>query len=495
MRAYRKYCVLALALMMGASPLAGEPAGSSSRYLVIVDTSRSMRRRSKAMLQTVQDLLSTGMQGELKGGETLGLWTFNQDLYTGLFPLQVWAPEEQNAIAQRAVGFLKAQGCERQPSLEKVIPALQNLVKDSELITVILISAGDARMRGTPFDDPINDYYARWCDEQQNGQVPLVTVLRARNGKMIRCSVRPALGPVEFPPLPPPEAPVVQTEPPAPVPAPQNLAPQMAPPLILSGKKLRPDTTQPPETQAPVVKVDPLSPGGGSAETAASVSHESVPGPASELAPEFPLFETSNLRETGAFAPEAAHPASPSVPALKPPASSIAPSEPSTTAPTPSGRPARIGQPQDQFMKRGGDGSPPVSLPTGPQEPGTRPSPPLASRLHELALAQPASPPPPNPNPNPTPNLPPNLESGRPARIVQPAPVAHVRSMRLWAGSILAGGCCLAFGLFRLRAARQASRLSIITCSLDGGGNKLQIQQALTTGSAPNLRRSQEKTF
>ncbi|MGA2657384.1 MAG: hypothetical protein ABSH34_07670 [Verrucomicrobiota bacterium] len=397
MRAYRKYCVLALALMMGASPLAGEPAGSSSRYLVIVDTSRSMRHRSKAMLQTVQDLLSTGMQGELKGGETLGLWTFNQDLYTGRFPLQVWSPEEQTAIAQRALGFLKAQACEKQPSLEKVIPALENVVKDSELITVILISAGDAKMRGTPFDDPINDYYARWCNEQQNGQVPLVTVLRARNGKMIRCSVRPAFGSVEFPPWPPPEAPVVRTEPPAPAPAPQNLPPQMAPPLILSGRKLRPETTQPPETRAPVVKVEPPSPDMGPAETPASASQESVSSPASESAPEFPLFGTSNLPETGAFAPEAAHPASASVPPPRPLDSSIAPSQHSTSAPTP---------------------------------------------------------------------------SGRPARIVQPASVSHARSIRLWAGSILAGGCCLGFGLFRLRTVRQASRLSLITRSLDGGGNK-----------------------
>jgi hypothetical protein len=374
-----------------------------------------MRHRSKAMLQTVQDLLSTGMHGELKGGETLGLWTFNEDLYTGRFPLQVWAPEERKAIVQRTLGFLKAQGCEKQPRLEQVIPALENVVKDSELITVILITAGDAKMRGTPFDDLINDDYARWHNEQQNGQVPLVTVLRARNGKMIRCSVRPASGPVEFPPLPPPEAPVVRTEPPAPVPAPapQEVPPPMAPPLILSGKKFRPETTQPPETEAPAVKVEPPLPGPGPAESAASASQGSVSSPASGSSPAFPSFGTANPPETAACAPEAAHPASAPAPALKPLASSLAPSEPSTTAPTP---------------------------------------------------------------------------SGRPARIVQPASVSHARPMRLWAGSILAGSGCLAFGLFRLRAARQAPRLSLITCSLDGGSNKPPSPVLLGQAKGTDLR-------
>ena len=385
---------LALALTMGVSPLAGEPAVSSSRYLLVVDTSRSMRNRSRAMLQTVQDLLNSGMQGQLSGGETLGVWTFNEDLYTGRFPLQVWAPQEQKAIVRRILGFLKAQACEKQPSLDKVVPAIQDVVKESELITVILISAGDAKIHGTPFDDPINDYYARWHNEQQAGRVPLVTILRARNGKMLRCSVRPAAGPMEFPPLPPPEAGVVRTEPPAaarpaPAPPPQSVPPQMAPPLILSGRKLHPETTQPPNTEAPVVRT----------ELPAGVPPAPAPPPQSVPPQTTPPLILSGKK----LQPETTEPPKAEAPIVKVD-SSLARSEPSATAPTPPGRAAPIAQPA--FI------------------------------------------------------------------------LSHARPVSLWAGGILAGGCCLAFGLFRLRRAREVSRLSLITRSLDSGTNK-------PPGSAP----------
>jgi len=297
-----------LALLLAALPLAGQAAGSSGRYLVIVDTSRSMRHRSKAMLRTVEELLNSGMQGELSGGETLGLWTFDQELYTGRFPLQVWTPQERQAIASRTLEFLKAQACQKQPSLDKVIPALEEVVKGSELLTVILISAGDAKMHGTPFDDPINDYYAQWYREQEKGQVPLVTVLRARNGQFIGWSVMPAAGPVEFPPFPPPEPAVApagpalaRAQPPAlesppppaplPPPAPPLPQPKMAPPLILSGKTLAQNRTPeipnphplPDSARQPEDPVAPLAP--AEAGHQASLPKPLEPGPPLALKP------------------------------------------------------------------------------------------------------------------------------------------------------------------------------------------------------------------
>src|ERR1035441_5807335 len=48
---------------------------SSHRWLLIVETSRSMQRRSDAVLTAVQDLLTSGMVGQLRPGDTLGVWT------------------------------------------------------------------------------------------------------------------------------------------------------------------------------------------------------------------------------------------------------------------------------------------------------------------------------------------------------------------------------------------------------------------------------------
>src|SRR5689334_13801733 len=42
--------------------------GRSNRYLLIVETSRSMQRRSAGVLESVQDLLASRMGGQLKSG-------------------------------------------------------------------------------------------------------------------------------------------------------------------------------------------------------------------------------------------------------------------------------------------------------------------------------------------------------------------------------------------------------------------------------------------
>ena len=46
---------------------------------------------------------------------------------------------------------------------------------------MILISSGDGKIHGTPFDGPINEYSpAMTHDQQQKARMPFVTVLRAR---------------------------------------------------------------------------------------------------------------------------------------------------------------------------------------------------------------------------------------------------------------------------------------------------------------------------
>lgn len=299
---------LAALLILTAAAL----ADSSGRYLLIVDTSRSMQHRSEATLRVVQDLLDTGMRGELKPGDTLGLWTFNKDLNAGRFPLQVWVPDQQKAIAQHVVKFLKAQPCEKQATLEKVVPALKDVIGGSEMITVILISAGDAKISGTPFDGPINDDYQRWHNDQENGQVPLVTIIRASGGKMVRCSVKPASEKVELPPLPETAArpePVPAHAAPAPPPVPPPPAPEpprIGQPLILSGRKLHPEAANNPaaatnDARPPAAKPEPspaATAGASQPRPSASSSSAAASAPPS-TAPSTPTAAPTPLSSNG----------------------------------------------------------------------------------------------------------------------------------------------------------------------------------------------------
>src|SRR3954454_9621630 len=84
-------CLFALsALPAGAQTNLAKPKLPSNRYLLVVDTSHSMGRRSEATLRTVYSLFQYGMRGQIHSGDSVGLWTYNEEVYTGRFPLQTW---------------------------------------------------------------------------------------------------------------------------------------------------------------------------------------------------------------------------------------------------------------------------------------------------------------------------------------------------------------------------------------------------------------------
>jgi hypothetical protein len=223
-----------------AQPAAGQVAPpANNRYLLIVDISRAMDARTRGTLKVVQELLKSDMSGQMKPGDTLGVWTYNADLYTGRFPLQRWSPDGQKAITSRLLTFLRGQKYEKAADLDKVLVATERVIKDSQLITVILVSAGDGPIHGTPFDDRITEFWQRWHDKQQTARMPFVIVLRGRNGEITDYTLNTPPWAVQMPYLP------VETQiaapTPSPVPeAPRAVQPPTAPPLIVSGKKSKP---------------------------------------------------------------------------------------------------------------------------------------------------------------------------------------------------------------------------------------------------------------
>ena len=239
------HAVLVFLAVGSAQPLPAQTNASPgalpvNRFLLIVETSHEMQRRSDVTLQTVNALIASRMRGQLRLNDSIGVWTFNEALYTGKLPLQEWSEGGRTAIASKIFDFLQEQKYEKQGQLDKLMPAVLKVVKNSQFITVILISDGSQEMHGTPFDDQINQRYKQWTAQQQKSRMPFVTVLRAQRGQFTNYSVTAAPWPVDMPPLPeelvkpkaPPSLPVVS----APKPAP----PPMAPPLIISGRKPAP---------------------------------------------------------------------------------------------------------------------------------------------------------------------------------------------------------------------------------------------------------------
>src|SRR5437764_726886 len=101
---------------------AANPKGSrSQRYLLVFETSRAMSRRSENSIKAAADLIRSGLNGQMRAGDTLGIWTFNDALSTGEFPLAKWSPETSRKLSSIAAGFLSQQKFEKGADLRQVI--------------------------------------------------------------------------------------------------------------------------------------------------------------------------------------------------------------------------------------------------------------------------------------------------------------------------------------------------------------------------------------
>src|SRR6185503_11340958 len=106
------------------APGTNDPGG---RYLFIVDTSVSMQRRAVNTQKVVGELLLAGLNGQLRPGDTIGVWTFNDELNAGNFPLQQWTPQARQHIANSVVEFLKRQPYAKQAQLDKALKPMQQV--------------------------------------------------------------------------------------------------------------------------------------------------------------------------------------------------------------------------------------------------------------------------------------------------------------------------------------------------------------------------------
>ncbi|MEJ0090977.1 MAG: vWA domain-containing protein [Limisphaerales bacterium] len=230
-----------------------------NRFLFIFDTSKSMKPRIETVQRALNTLLATSFSGQLHKGDTIGVWTFNEELQTKGFPLQTWDPDNAVVIASNIVRFVGRQSYAKTTHLEGLQPLLNRVVQDSQRLTVIIFCDGDGKITGTPSDDAINQALKEKSAEQKKAHEPLVIALRSQLGQYIGAAVSQPPRPVNVPPFPPLPLP----PPPAPAanPKPTNTPPPtpvvIGQPLIIIGKK-PPAIAPPPATNPPAVIPAPL---------------------------------------------------------------------------------------------------------------------------------------------------------------------------------------------------------------------------------------------
>src|SRR5208283_3169516 len=135
-------------------PGRAQPAApnGNSRFLLIFDTSSDMKRRLPAVQKALNDILAAGTNGQLHSGDSIGVWTFDQDLHAGQFPLQHWDSDNAAGIASDINAFVGKQRYTKTTSFNALLPLLNRVVGGSERLTVLIFCDGKGEIHGTPYD-------------------------------------------------------------------------------------------------------------------------------------------------------------------------------------------------------------------------------------------------------------------------------------------------------------------------------------------------------
>src|SRR5450756_374030 len=226
--------LLVLGLLAATGALAA-PAVIEQRWLFVFDTSSAMKKRLPAIESQIQTLLTKDFAGSLREGDSIGVWTFDEKLAMGKYPLITWDPKRAQLTASNLMTFIHRQSYSGTTSFGMLQPTLDSVIEDSDRLTVVILCDGDGEIQWTPYNDGMNETFKQTRDDRAKLHQPYVIVLRTQMGKYVGATVNfpPLASSVPPFPLLPSEIKAMQLATPPPVVVAKPSPP--APPLVIVG--------------------------------------------------------------------------------------------------------------------------------------------------------------------------------------------------------------------------------------------------------------------
>ncbi len=228
----QKICWAIAVLLLLAVAVQAEP--QERRWLFVFGTSSAMKKRLPAVEAEIKTLLNS-TNALLAKGDSLGIWTFDDKLHLGEFPLTTWTPERSPLLVSNLTTFLRKQRFAGSHKPDALQPTLNRIIEDSERLTVVIFCDSSEEIHWTPYDQGINDALKQAAAERKKSARPIVLLLRTQMGKYVGATVTlPPLA-VNAPPFPlllREQKPVVTNPPPVVAPVVPKV---VAPPLIIVG--------------------------------------------------------------------------------------------------------------------------------------------------------------------------------------------------------------------------------------------------------------------
>jgi hypothetical protein len=226
------------------------PPPPEKRVLLIFDTSASMKKRLPAEARAIKRLFGLSLAEQLEPGDSIGVWTFNQDVHMGNYPLQHWQVQDITAITANILDFVQTQHYSKTTSFDKLVPLINRVVGNSPRLLVVIFCDGEGQMSGTPFDSSVNAIFQQHAADMRKAREPIVIAFRVQSGQYTGSTINSAEN-INLPSFPQPSAPPPPSAP-APVIAPQVPAPP--PNLIIIGTNAGAKAPPPPPPPEVIIK-------------------------------------------------------------------------------------------------------------------------------------------------------------------------------------------------------------------------------------------------
>jgi hypothetical protein len=239
---------VALATIVLISYVSAQTAVEPRRWLLVFDTSVTMKNWLPATTTELTDVFISSMGGELHEGDSVGVWTFDQKLHAADYPQFIWVPTQAASAASDLNRFLDHASYFGKTKFAMLEPALRHVIAQSQRLTIVIFCDGQDTLKLTPYDHDINGIFKQMKAARKKLQQPFVIAIRTQNGQFIGATVNIPPGNIDFPTFPPlpEEIEVVTTNsspslPPGITPPPPVV---VVPPLVIVGTNIITDTNE-----------------------------------------------------------------------------------------------------------------------------------------------------------------------------------------------------------------------------------------------------------
>jgi len=172
-----------------------------NRFLFVVETSAATARLAHGGRQAVFDLIFTGIAGQMKPGDTFGLWTFNDKVSAGVYPMQLWDPDNNMELATSVGQFLRAQKYQNKGRLDLAVKQIMPVARTVQDLNIFIISDPATHLPDDPLEQGYKPDNSKIAARARQSKQPLVTTLVVRNGAISNVVMTVGSEPIRLPAL------------------------------------------------------------------------------------------------------------------------------------------------------------------------------------------------------------------------------------------------------------------------------------------------------